>query len=303
LLGDDNPPPLPLPPCRTWTGKWICTASLTWGLFLFALLVDYVHQLMQLDKDEIDAAHWVQAYKLWHEIRNESARLIQIEWRRYKFETKYEYADDDDPEYEQGIAYLEKLEDRQIRLLRELKRQRARIRLVDTDLIATTTAANNPPVITTVRGMRRSPSNTNLHMFAPSASVTNFPAAGSGGDPLASSPASHPHPAGSANPSMDDIRRLIGDSVAMAMEAEAQRTAGRKYTESEVREIVQEAVFLAQHQCLENLSVLLDRHTERLTEAIDDTHARPQGPATIPSQQSLTTPPRGSFSAVPRHIV
>lgn len=49
---------------RTWTGKWICTASLTWGLFLFALLVDYVHQLMQLDKDEIDAAHWVQAYKV-----------------------------------------------------------------------------------------------------------------------------------------------------------------------------------------------------------------------------------------------
>ena len=50
---------------RTWTGKYICIASLTWGLFLFALLVDYVHQLMQLDKDEIDAAHWVQAYKVW----------------------------------------------------------------------------------------------------------------------------------------------------------------------------------------------------------------------------------------------
>lgn len=78
--------------------------------------------------------------QLWHEIRNESARLIQIEWRRYKFETKYEYAEDDDPEYEQGIAYLEKLEDRQIRLLRELKRQRARIRLVDDP------ALQNPPI-------------------------------------------------------------------------------------------------------------------------------------------------------------
>jgi hypothetical protein len=87
------------------------------------------------------------ALQLWHEIRNESARLIQIEWRRYKFETKYEYADDDDPEYEQGIAYLEKLEDRQIRILRELKRQRARIKLVD-DL-----ALQAQPPVTVVCGL------------------------------------------------------------------------------------------------------------------------------------------------------
>lgn len=97
---------------------------------------------------------------------------------------------------------------------------------------------------------------------------------------------------------MEDIRQLIGDSVAMALEAEAQR-GPRKYAEDEVRELIQDAVFLAQHQCLENLSVLLERHTEKILEAVDEA----RGPVVTASQQSLTTPPRGSFTAIPRHIV
>ncbi|KNC69983.1 hypothetical protein SARC_17496, partial [Sphaeroforma arctica JP610] len=37
----------------TWPGKFMCIFALCWGLFLFALLIDYVHSNMQLDDGEV----------------------------------------------------------------------------------------------------------------------------------------------------------------------------------------------------------------------------------------------------------
>lgn len=56
---------------------------------------------------------------------------------RARFECQYEDAEDDDPDYQQGIAYLEKLEEKEIRKLRDLKRQRARIPIFDEQLPST----------------------------------------------------------------------------------------------------------------------------------------------------------------------
>ena len=57
--------------------------------------------------------------------------------RPVRFECQYEDAEDDDPDYQQGIAYLEKLEEKEIRKLRDLKRQRARIPIFDEQLPST----------------------------------------------------------------------------------------------------------------------------------------------------------------------
>ena len=41
--------------------------------------------------------------------------------------------------------------------------------------------------------------------------------------------------------------------------------------EDEVRNIVQEAVSMAQHACIENLSVLLERQADKIAESVEST--------------------------------
>ncbi len=53
------------------------TASLV-GIFLFALLIDYVHSVMQLSSNEKLIYDWLSKKNYDDTIRHEAARLIQV---------------------------------------------------------------------------------------------------------------------------------------------------------------------------------------------------------------------------------
>ena len=55
------------------------------GVFLFALLIDYVHTKMQPSAFQASALQWVMMSSVEDENRQTAAKIIQLAWRRYRY--------------------------------------------------------------------------------------------------------------------------------------------------------------------------------------------------------------------------
>jgi len=75
---------------RSPLGKIGCILAAIFGLFWFALLIDYIHQKMRATRFEEIALDWVTQSSAMQEQRNESARLIQMLWRHYAWKKSME---------------------------------------------------------------------------------------------------------------------------------------------------------------------------------------------------------------------
>eukprot|EP01116_Phalansterium_solitarium_P021755 TRINITY_DN6902_c0_g1_i4.p1 TRINITY_DN6902_c0_g1~~TRINITY_DN6902_c0_g1_i4.p1 ORF type:complete len:566 (-),score=140.46 TRINITY_DN6902_c0_g1_i4:109-1806(-) len=94
----------------TWVGKFISIGSSVFGLFMFALLIDYVHTKMQPTSFERSALEWVIRRKWEQKERLDAARLIQIFWRHYRYKAMRKHLNAFDEQEDRKRRYLFTLE-------------------------------------------------------------------------------------------------------------------------------------------------------------------------------------------------
>ena len=72
----------------TWIGRGFCVLAVIGGVFLFALLIDYVHSKMQPTAFQTTALQWVVLSNVEERERVAATRLIQLVWRRYRWKKR-----------------------------------------------------------------------------------------------------------------------------------------------------------------------------------------------------------------------
>jgi hypothetical protein len=102
-----------------------------YGIFLFALLIDYVHQRMRPSSFQITALEWILNLRLEEKEREEAARLIQIVYKQYKWKKLNELLGKmvENERNPFGIAFL-----KQQNVTRRIRKYVVQIMLFDTNL-------------------------------------------------------------------------------------------------------------------------------------------------------------------------
>jgi hypothetical protein len=72
----------------TWPGRFFALLGVFLGVFLFALLIDFVHSRMQPTTFQRVALEWVTLTNLMDHERDAAAKFIQIVWRYHHWKKK-----------------------------------------------------------------------------------------------------------------------------------------------------------------------------------------------------------------------
>jgi len=103
----------------TWASKGICIATVVFGIFLLALLIDYIHQKMHPSLFQLTALDWILSLKLEETERQEAAKLIQITYRQYKWGKLQEATGKSEDQSPYSIEFL-----KQKNVLRRIRKQK-----------------------------------------------------------------------------------------------------------------------------------------------------------------------------------